>query len=175
MTTPLPEPGELGVEGYAQMSRRFLEHARIQLAQGDRIQAAEKVWGAAAHALKAVGEQRGWIHDKHPNIFDIGEHLGREFDKEELFDRYLARADYVHRNFYENDRSELSVGYALADVEKLAGKLEFIRNSPPRPFTVRDEGDRIRLGRLLGLRRGDRPPIGDYSPVGYSQTHRDKE
>lgn len=175
MTTPLPEPGELGVAFHAQMSRRFLEHARIQLAQGDRIQAAEKVWGAAAHALKAVGEQRGWIHDKHPNIFDIGEHLGREFEKEELFDRYLARADYVHRNFYENDRSELSVGYALADVEKLAGELEFIRISSPRPFTVRDEGDRIRLGRLLGLRMGDRPPIGDYSLVGYSQTHRDKE
>ena len=23
----------------------------------------------------------------------------------------------------------------------------------------------------LGLRRGERPPIGDHSPVGYSQTH----
>ena len=37
MTTPLPEPGELDVEGHAQMSRRFLGHARIQLSGGDRI------------------------------------------------------------------------------------------------------------------------------------------
>ena len=81
MTTSLPEPGDLGVDGHALMSNRFLEHAREQLAVGDRVQAAEKIWGAAAHALKAVGEQRGWHHDGHANLFDIGEHLGREFGK----------------------------------------------------------------------------------------------
>ncbi len=173
MTTPLPEPGEFGAEAHAQISRRFLEHARIQLAQGDRLQAAEKVWGAAAHALKAVGEQRGWIHDKHPNLFDIGEHLGREFGQEARFSGYLAQAEYMHKNFYQNDRSEIAVQSALADVESLVVELNEIRNSPPRPFTVKDEGDRIRLGRLLGLRRGDRPPVGDHSPVGYSQTDND--
>ena len=173
MTTPLPEhnPEGINVEEHAQISRRFLEHARIQLAEGDRLQAAEKVWGAAAHALKAVGKQRGWKCDKHSSIFDIGEHLGREFDREGLLDRYMARADYVHRNFYENDRSIGSIRLALADVEKLADELETIRNSPPRPYTVRDSDDRIRLGRLLGLRRSERPPIGDRSPAGYSQTH----
>jgi len=34
-----------------------------------------------------------------------------------------------------------------------------------------DDDDRIRLGRLLGLRRTDRPAIGDFSPIGYRQTH----
>ena len=171
MTTLLPEPGELSVDGHAQISRRFLEHARSQLAQGDRLQAAEKVWGAAAHALKAVGEQRGWIHDGHANIFDIGEHLGREFGRAEEFDRYLARADYMHRNFYDNKRSQDAVSFALRDVERLVEELEEIRSSSPRPFVVQDEDDRIRLGRLLGLRRGQRPAIGDSSPVGYSRTH----
>ena len=171
MTTGLPEPGELGVEGHAQISRRFLEHARIQLAEGDRLQAAEKVWGAAAHALKAVGEQRGWIHDRHPNIFDIGEHLGLEFGVFDQFSRYLAQAEYMHRNFYGNGWSEAAVRAALNDIEAFVNDLERIRDLPPRPFTVREEGDRIRLGRLLGLSRGDRPPIGGYSPVGYSQSH----
>ena len=175
MTTPLPEPGlnfgDLGVDGHALMSRRFLEHARAQLAEGDRVQAAEKVWGSAAHALKAVGEQRGWLHDGHANVFDIGEHLGREFDKAEEFDRYLARADYMHRNFYDNKRSESAINFALGDVEKLVDELETIRNSPPRPFVVQDNEDRIRLGRLLGLRRPQRPPISESSPVGFSQTH----
>ena len=170
MTTELPEPGELGVEGQVQMSRRFLEHAKIQLANGDRIQAAEKIWGAAAHALKAVGEQRGWIHDRHPNIFDIGEHIGREFGREGRFSGYLAQAEYMHKNFYQSDRSEIAIQSALADVEALVGELDIIRASPPRPYTVKDDGDRIRLGRLLGLRRGERPPVGDYSPVGYSRT-----
>ena len=171
MTTSLPEPGDLDIEGHAQMSRRFLDHARNQLADGDRVQAAEKIWGAAAHALKAVGEQRGWRHDGHPNLFDIGEHLGREFGKSEEFDRYLARADYMHRNFYDNKRSESAINFALGDVEKLVDELETIRNSPPRPFVVQDGDDRIRLGRLLGLRRGQRPPVGEHSSVGFSRTH----
>jgi hypothetical protein len=171
MTTSLPEPGDLGVEGHAQMSRRFLEHARTQLAEGDRVQAAEKIWGAAAHALRAVGEQRGWIHDRHPNIFDIGEHLGLEFGQFEQFSRYLAQAEYMHRNFYLNDRSEISVRAALNDIETFASELERIRDLSPLPYTVNDEGDRIRLGRLLGLNRGARPPIGERSPIGFSRTH----
>ena len=171
MTSELPEPGYQDIEDHARISRRFLEHARGQLAEGERLQAAEKVWGAAAHALKAVGMQRGWIHDGHANLFDIGEHLGKEFGKSEQFDRYLARADYMHRNFYDNDRSELAINFALDDVEKLVDELEEIRKLPPRPFIVQDNDDRIRLGRLLGLRRGQRPPIGDRSAVGFSRTH----
>ena len=171
MTISLPEPGELSVDEHAQISRRFLEHARMQLVEGDRLQAAEKVWGAAAHALKAVGEQRGWVHDRHPNIFDIGEHLGREFGREDEFHRYLAQAEYMHRNFYMNGWSEGAIRTALADVKSLTEELDIIRNSAPRPFTVRDNDDRIRLGRLLGLQRADRPSIGDHSPIGYSQTH----
>ena len=159
------------MEGHAQMSRRFLEHAKAELADGDRVQAAEKVWGAAAHALKAVGEQRGWVHHRHPNIFDIGEHLGLEFQVFEQFSRYLAQAEYMHRNFYLNEWSENAVHAALGDVESLVSELERIRGLPPRPYTVRDESDRIRLGRLLGMSRGERPAIGDFSPVGYSQTH----
>ena len=175
MRTPLPDPNPdgLSIEEHAQISRKFLVDAEIELAKGERLQAGEKIWGATAHALKAVGKQRDWNHEKHSNIFDIGEHLGREFDKEELFNRYLALADYVRRNFYENDRSEGSIRLALSDVEELVDELDVIRTSQPRPYTVRDNDDRIRLGRLLGLRRAERPSVGDFSPVGYSRTHQD--
>ena len=77
----------------------------------------------------------------------------------------------MHRDFHENDRSELSFRYALEDVENLIDGLETIRNLLPRNFTVRDNDDRIRLGRLLGLQRVDRPTTGNHTPVGYSQIH----
>ena len=173
MTTPLPEPGELGVEGHAQMSRLFLEHAGVYLSQGDRIQASEKVWGAAAHALKSIGEQRGWIHGSHSNIYDIGGQLGREFGQEAQFLDYLSQAQAMHNNFYENIRDIPAIRRALSTVEQFVDELDAIRNSPPCPYTIQDEEDRIRLGRLLGLRRGERPPVGDHSPVGYSQTHQE--
>ena len=159
------------MEGHAQVSRRFLEHARIQLEDGDRLQAAEKVWGAAAHALKAIGEQRGWIHSNHSHIFDIGGQLGREFGQERRFLDYLSQAQAMHQNFYDNIRDIPVIQAALSAVAEFVDELDVIRNSPPRPYTIQDESDRIRLGHVLGLRRGARPPIGDHSPVGYSQTH----
>ena len=171
MTAELPEHVELGVEGHAQISSLFLEHAGVYLGQGDRIQASEKLWGAAAHALKAIGEQRGWIHSNHSHIFDIGGQLGREFGQEPRFLDYLSQAQAMHQNFYDNIRDVPAIQRALSAVAEFVDELDVIRNSPPRPYMIRDEADRIRLGHLLGLRRGGRPPIGDYSPVGYSQTH----
>ena len=176
MLTALPDPGQLTADGHAQISRRFLAQAKTHLDKGARLQAGEKVWGAAAHALKGIGEQRGWDHDGDVNVMDIAEHLGREFGLEEPFYRYMVRAEYVRKNFYNYPRSESSLRLALADAEVLADELDLIRNSPPRPYTVADDEDRIRLGRLLGLRRSERPAIGDHSPVGYSRTHgADKE
>ena len=171
MEIELPEPGNLGVEGYADMSRRFLDHAQAYLAKGDRIQASEKVWGAAALALKAIGEQRGWLHGNHGHIYDIGGQLGREFGQESRFLGYLSHAQAMHTNFYENLRDANAIRAAMTEVGKFVDELEVIRDSPPHPYTIQDEDDRGRLGRLLGLRRGNRPPIGDYSPVGYSRTH----
>ncbi len=159
------------VEDYAQISRRFLEQARLHLAEHDRLQAAEKIWGAAALALKAIGEQRGWVHSNHSNITGVGEQLGREFGRQREFMRYMSQAHYMHSDFYENGWSEHAIGIALDDVEEFVGELEVIRNLAPRPYTVRDDSDRIRLGNLLGLRRSQRPAIGDYSPVGFSLTH----
>ena len=171
MATPLLEHGELGVEGHAQMSRLFLERAGVYLGQGDRIQASEKVWGAAAHALKAIGEQRGWIHSNHSHIFDIGGQLGREFGQESRFLDYLSQAQAMHQNFYDNIRDGPAIQRALSAIAEFVDELDEIRNSLPRSYTIQDESDRIRLGHVLGLRRGSRPPIGDHSPVGYSQTH----
>jgi hypothetical protein len=172
MTTALPEHGDLGVEGHAQVSHLFLEHAGVYLRQGDRIQASEKVWGAAAHALKAIGERRGWVHSNHSHIFDIGGQIGREFGQEQRFLDYLSQAQAMHQNFYDNIRDVPAIQRALSAVMELVEELDAIRNSPPRRYTIQDADDRIRLGHLLGLRRGDRPPIGDSSSVGYSQTHR---
>ena len=173
MTTPLPEPGEASMDDHVQMSRTFLEHARAELDHGDRLQASEKIWGATSHALKAIAIQRGWRHPSNATIFDIGEQLGQEFGREDDFGRYLDRAHSMHQNFYDNDRSELAVRLAMADVEKFLPELDQIRQSPPRPFTVSNADDRRRVGNLLGLARPDRPAIGSTHPQGFSQTSQD--
>ena len=168
LLTALPEPGQLTPDGHAQISRRFLAQARLHLDEHDRLQVAEKIWGAAAHALKAIGEQRGWVHNSHSNILRIAEHLRQEFGREREFTRYITQAGYMHQGFYDNLWSEDTIALILADTEDFVAELEVIRNSPPRPYTVANDSDRIRLGHLLGRRRSERPNIGEYSPVGYS-------
>ena len=169
--TPLPDPDGNNVDDHVAMSRRFIDHARHELDVGNRLQASEKVWGAAAHALKAIAIERGWRHRSHGNIFDIGEHLGKEFGLEAGFNRCLNTADAMHQNFYENNRREGAIRFAISEIERFVDELDGVRTSPPRPFTVTDNEDGQRLAHLLGLRGSERPAIGDRSDVGFSQTH----
>ena len=173
MTTQLPPPGDNSIDDHVELSRRSIDHARRELERGERLQASEKVWGAAAHALKAIGLQRGWRHRSHANVLDIGEHLAREFDQEDEFNHYLNTADSMHTNFYENNRRTGAIRRAIEDVEVFLDRLDKVRDSAPRPYTVMDEDDRDRLRSLLGLRGQNRPRIGDYSNVGFSRNHPD--
>ena len=54
---------------YGTAATRLLEQARAELELGDTRQAWEKAWGAAAQAVKAVAEVRGWEHDTHGSLF----------------------------------------------------------------------------------------------------------
>ena len=173
LLTALPEVGDTTVDDPSRVGRGLLGEARLHLAEGDGLQAAEKIWAAAAQALGAIGERRGWVHDSDNSILCIGEHLGREFGREREFVRYLSQAHYMHVDYYGCGRSENVIRIVLDDIEEFIGELEVISDLPPRPYTVMDDDDRIRLGCLLGLPRAERPAIGDYSPVGYSLAHGD--
>ena len=50
-------------DDYAALSRRLVRQAQEEFDTGDRLQASEKAWGAAAHAVKAIAESRGWNHN----------------------------------------------------------------------------------------------------------------
>jgi uncharacterized protein (UPF0332 family) len=168
-TTQLPDPRQSGIEDHVQMGRRFLEQAGIELDKGDRLQASEKVWGAVAHSLKAIGIQRGWVHDSHANVIAIGEHLAREFERDDFYD-YVNTAESMHVNFYENLSEEDAVRRALDRAGIFIAELDKVRTSSPRVYTVRDVTDQRRLARLLGLPREERPAIGQRSEVGFSKT-----
>ena len=135
MTTPLPGPGASGFEDHVEMGRRFLEQAGIELDKGDRLQASEKIWGAVAHSLKAIGIQRGWVHDSHANVIAIGEHLAREFERDDFYD-YVSVAESMHVNFYENLSEEDGVRRALDRAAVFVAELDNVRASSPRPIPL---------------------------------------
>ena len=143
MTTQLLEPHD-----YAGLSRHFIRQADDELAKGDHLQAAEKGWGAAAHAIKAVSAERGWNHNNHFLLHEAALQLSIEFDHDGLVTLYDA-ANLLHNNFYEHSMERDDVERRIGMVKELLAELETIKNSPPRPFVPQNHSQRRRLDRLM--------------------------
>ena len=111
-----------------EISRRFIIQADAELAAGDLLQASEKVWGAAAHAMKAVAEERGWRHDNHARLFGIADRLVVETGESDI--RVLFRsASGAHKNFYEGDMSKGRVADSLEDIRTLLDILDSLSSN----------------------------------------------
>ena len=165
MTIPLPPPGASDTEDYAAISHMFLTHAKDELSRGNRLQASEKVWGAANYALKAVAAQRGWRHGGQRNVFAIAYQLAEETNRRS-FRQHLLAARAIHYNFYDNDLDEDYVEAGIEDVEEYVADLDEARVSSPQPFTIRTLEDQNRLQRLTGTTFS----IGAHSENGFTQT-----
>ena len=84
---------------HALTARDFLEAADREFAIGGRLQASEKLWGAASQAVIALAQQRGWPHDSHGAMKDAVTRLAREYDDPGIQAGY-AVAEKLHANFY---------------------------------------------------------------------------
>ena len=114
---------------YVALSRRFIRQAQEELDEGDRLQASEKAWGAAAHAVKAVAEQRGWRHDSHARLFDVVSRIANAMDDPELRDLFHM-ANSLHQNFYEDWQTDDFVQRGIERVHVLVGKMERYAATP---------------------------------------------
>ena len=150
--TPLPKPGTHDQAAHSQISRRFQEHATIEINKGNRLQASEKVWASVSHAVKAVAEKRGWKHNGHGLIKDVAVQLGKEQGRPSLYRKHIKVAEGMHQNLYENREEWDDIEDARKDAEQFMGLLKKDLARPPGKFIIGSGSDQRRLGRLLGLR-----------------------
>ncbi len=101
----------------------MLEQAGRELDAGDVLQASEKGWGAVAHTVKAIAEQRGWIHERHGHLFGVVRNIVAESGQPRIMDLFHI-ANGLHTNFYEGWLSHEEVERGLGQVEELLGLLE---------------------------------------------------
>ena len=120
-TTPMSTP----IESHDIHSERLMEHAERQLAVGDRLQASEKAWGAVAHRLKVIADQRGWEHDKHQHVYGVVRHLTRELDDPDLMKNFIV-AEGLHKNYYVDLKPLDQLSVELGLVRDLLEKLQRI-------------------------------------------------
>lgn len=109
-------------EEYRTASTTLYDQAMVELDAGDTGQASEKLWGAAAQALKSLAEQRGWRHNTHAEFYRIMTRLEDEVSDRESR-RNFDSATQLHVNFYENWLSERQIRTRSDDIEHFIRQL----------------------------------------------------
>ena len=109
-------------ERYIRTSRQFIVQAQEEFDRGDMLQASEKAWGAAAQAVKATAEQRGWEHNTHARLFESVKKVSQETGDAELHDLFHV-ANSLHQNFHEGWQTEDFVQRGILRVKILVERL----------------------------------------------------
>ena len=137
---------------YEAISNHLLAQARIELNKGDILQATEKVWGATAHALKAVCQRMGWNHHAHNHINAAANYIATELGREDLRRDFLA-IESLHTNWYEHQRSIIEIRTGITSAALLTGELSGL-SLPPQPgsraqLSAQEMNDQQRFLRTL--------------------------
>ena len=89
------------VEDHIKTAWEFLEASARMFTDGDDVQASEKLWGAAAHAVMAVAQERGWAFSKHGAMNAAVGRLDNDHPELSLRPGF-AVAEKFHANFYHD-------------------------------------------------------------------------
>ncbi len=110
------------VLGYVEVAEDLLEEAREELRKGNVRQAAEKLWGAAALAVKAYAYWReGKRLTSHGELWEWKRRLGEELG-EWVHDSW-ASATEMHVCFYEGWCGGKDVAIAMKRIEKIVKEI----------------------------------------------------
>ena len=120
-------------EEHVQTAREFLLKSDGYFAEGDVLQGSEKLWGAAAHAVMAVAQQRGWKYGNHYTLRETALRLADELEDERI-SLGLGVAEKFHANFYHEfmEDSELDMNRPLAKrfVARMLALVDEEQNQP---------------------------------------------
>lgn len=93
---------------HSQTAREFLLASDREFATGDILQGSEKLWGAAAHAVMAVAQQRGWRFSDHRALRSAADRLADELQEPILASNFSV-AEKFHANFYHDFMQDFEI------------------------------------------------------------------
>ena len=98
----------MDIQEHARTARGFLNAADIEFAAGDVLQASEKMWGAACHAIIALAQRRVWKYGSHYNMINAARNLAAETG-DEFFLSGFKYAEKIHANFYHGFMDDMQL------------------------------------------------------------------
>ena len=139
-------------ERYEEISRHLLQQAQEELDNGDILQASDKVWGATAHAIKAVCQRMGWNHHAHNHLRAAANYVFAEFGRYDLT-LVFGYLEALHANYYEHqwEADEIRTGIinaALVIRELSAAPLDNLPSDQSHLSALEQAGQERRLRML---------------------------
>ena len=112
------------VEYHAERSWHFLELVDDELERGELEEASNKVWGAAAHAIKAIAERRGWPHGAHRDLEEVVMRLVDDEGALPILYTCYTSANWFHSRFYGGPPDERMIRHGKEQIADFIRLLE---------------------------------------------------
>ena len=95
-------------EEHIDTAKQFLADSDREFLDGDELQASEKLWGAASHAVMAVAEQRGLRYGSHRDLKVVAQTLAEEHD-DPMIRAGFSTAEKFRANSYHGFMEDFQV------------------------------------------------------------------
>ncbi len=100
---------EMTQEDHGRTALEFLVASDKEFEAGDHLQASEKLWGAATHAVMAAAIDRKWKEYRtHRAMKNAVVRLAREAE-DPFLEGGFAAAEKFHKNFYHDEMEDFEV------------------------------------------------------------------
>lgn len=123
MTTRSADAASPPIESDEVHCRRLLEEAAEMIARGDRRQASEKLWGAAARRIEALAATRGWPFQSSTDGRVIVRHVANHVGNPWISTLFAAALDAC-QNVYDDDWEDEEFAAVLGEIRELIDLLD---------------------------------------------------
>ena len=115
-------------QNHAENAEEFLVASDKEFAAGDHLQASEKLWGPATHAVMAVAQRREWPHRSHRSLKYAVGMLTAETGDDGIAGGFLA-AEKFHRNFYHDEMEDFEIEHDRPMVHRFVARVLTLLNN----------------------------------------------
>ncbi len=114
---------------HSQTAQDFLAASDSEFAAGDILQGSEKLWGAAAHAVTAAAQQRGWRFGDHRSLKVAADRLADEL-REPILAAQFSVAEKFHANFYHDFMQDYEIDRDRPSVHLFVNRVLLLPEMP---------------------------------------------
>ncbi len=118
----------MSIAEHARVARDFLVVSDREFDAGDHRQGSEKLYGAAAQAVIAVCQERGWCFRSHRDMKNAVQRLNDEQLDDGILGGFIA-AENFHKNFFHDEMEDYDIAAERPAVHRFVDRMLALLNA----------------------------------------------